>query len=82
LALYERWSITKRLKLVQPGEAHAMIAPGSFQCPAGAKHGTSEPEIRGRAASTSVGLVCEKVVWLPIARRRPARGSAVSLAGT
>jgi hypothetical protein len=38
---YERWSITKRPKLVQPGEAHAMIAPGWFQRPAGAKHGSN-----------------------------------------
>jgi hypothetical protein len=34
-------SITNRPKLVQPGEAHAMIAPGWFHCLVGAKHGSN-----------------------------------------
>jgi hypothetical protein len=38
---YERRSITKRPKLVQPGEAQAMIAPGWFHCLVGAKHGSN-----------------------------------------
>jgi hypothetical protein len=38
---YERRSTTKRPKLVQPGEAQAMIAPGWFHCLVGAKHGSN-----------------------------------------